>query len=311
MSGGLIALTTFARDFEYEYQGQTLTYTVIDENAKTCETKAGTLGATTIYPGNSTGAVNLVIPASVKDENNMEYSVVKIGAFGFGVNTFQSVTIPETIKVIDQHAFWHCTDLVSVTIPEGVTEIGYSAFQGCTALTSVTIPEGVTEIGYSAFQGCATLTSVTIPESVTYIGMGAFGSCSALTSITIPEGITLIGANAFWGCTSLISVYYGAKVPRIGYDGTFSDEVYEGATLYVPEEAIGRCKEIDPWRKFKKIEAFNFAGIEDIVADFDAEKPYEVYNLSGVKVADSSFDGLTPGHYIRRQGAKTEKIIVK
>lgn len=28
-----------ARDFTYEYEGQTLTYTVLDEDAKTCETK--------------------------------------------------------------------------------------------------------------------------------------------------------------------------------------------------------------------------------------------------------------------------------
>ena len=30
-----------ARDFTYTYEGQTLTYTVIDEDAKTCATKAG------------------------------------------------------------------------------------------------------------------------------------------------------------------------------------------------------------------------------------------------------------------------------
>ena len=35
------ALVSEARDFEYTYEGKTLTYTVIDEESKTCETKAG------------------------------------------------------------------------------------------------------------------------------------------------------------------------------------------------------------------------------------------------------------------------------
>ena len=30
-----------ARDFTYTYEGQTITYTVLDEEAKTCATKAG------------------------------------------------------------------------------------------------------------------------------------------------------------------------------------------------------------------------------------------------------------------------------
>lgn len=35
MLGVLLALPGIARDFTYEYKGQTLTYTVIDEDAKT------------------------------------------------------------------------------------------------------------------------------------------------------------------------------------------------------------------------------------------------------------------------------------
>ena len=35
MLGVLLALPGIARDFSYEYEGQTLTYTVISEDAKT------------------------------------------------------------------------------------------------------------------------------------------------------------------------------------------------------------------------------------------------------------------------------------
>lgn len=37
----LLALPVAAHDFDYTYAGKTLSYTVIDENAKTCMTRPG------------------------------------------------------------------------------------------------------------------------------------------------------------------------------------------------------------------------------------------------------------------------------
>ena len=45
-----------------------------------------------------------------------------------------------------------CSALQSVTIPDSVTSIGNHAFQSCSALQSVTIPDSVTSIGNNAFQ---------------------------------------------------------------------------------------------------------------------------------------------------------------
>ncbi len=47
------------------------------------------------------------------------------------------------------------------------------------------------------------------------------------------------------------------------------------------------------------------AGVNDIIAD-DANAPVEFFNMQGVKVS-----GDEPGLYIRRQGSKTSKIIVR
>lgn len=49
------------------------------------------------------------------------------------------------------------------------------------------------------------------------------------------------------------------------------------------------------------------AGVNDIFAD-DVNAPVEVYNLNGMKVAN---DNLAPGVYVKRQGNKTTKFIVK
>lgn len=182
-------------------------------------------------------------------------------------------------------------------------------------MASVIIHEGVTSIGKNAFFRCEELTSVTIPGSVTSIGDGAFFLCTDLTSVTIPESVTYIGKNAFYGCTKLISVYYAASDPIEGDSAIFFSEdennnIYDKATLYVPAEAVEKCKQIDPWKNFTKIEAYDFSRIEEVIADFNADEPYEVFNLNGVKAGDS-LNSLAPGLYIIRQGNTVKKIAVK
>ena len=114
--------------------------------------------------------------------------------------------IPNSVKVIDSHSFWHCKCLTSITIPNSVTTIGDDAFFYCEGLSSITIPNSVTSIGNSAFYDCSGLTSITIPNSVTSIGDYAFCSCIGLTSISIPNSVTSIGSSTFNYCSGLNSI---------------------------------------------------------------------------------------------------------
>ncbi|MBO4464090.1 MAG: PEGA domain-containing protein [Prevotella sp.] len=91
-------------------------------------------------------------------------------------------------------------NLTSISIPNSVTVIDEYAFVGCSNLTSISIPNSVTEIYYQAFEGCSNLTSIHIPNSVMTIGTGAFKGCSGLTSISIPNSVTVIGINPFFNC---------------------------------------------------------------------------------------------------------------
>lgn len=207
-----------ARDFQYTYIGQTLTYTVLNEAAKTVETKAGGYDRYgTLQPGNWVTDC-LQIPPTVTD-NGIEYTVTAIGKYSFYQNwKMFSAIIPKTITDIKERAFCGCYELGHIVLPDNLTTIGIKAFGGCDQLTSITIPEHVTSISDMVFESCENLTEVIVSKYATSIGIGAFRNCSALSSITIPESVTYIGAQFLQGCEKLSKIIYNAENATLGED---------------------------------------------------------------------------------------------
>ncbi|MBR5022079.1 MAG: leucine-rich repeat protein [Oscillospiraceae bacterium] len=121
-----------------------------------------------------------------------------------GVTTLGALTDSDS----SNPAFNDCTKLTSVTLPDSVNVIDIAAFAGCSSLTKVNIPNGVKKIDYITFMNCTSLTSITIPDSVTDISNYVFSGCNNLTQITLGKGIQTIYANAFWGCDKLWHVLY-------------------------------------------------------------------------------------------------------
>lgn len=86
---------------------------------------------------------------------------------------------------IGTSAFSGCSSLTSVTIPNSITVIETNAFSGCSNLTSVTIPDSVTVIESNAFSYCSKLKEFTIPKNVTKLGSWILYECDSLEKITI------------------------------------------------------------------------------------------------------------------------------
>ena len=100
----------------------------------------------------------------------------------------KNTTIPSSVTIIGNYAFWYCSGLTSVTIPSSVIYIGHFAFDGCSDLTSVTIPSSVRGIDIGAFQGCSGLTSVTVDlETPLVISPNTFNNCYNAT-LYVPVG---------------------------------------------------------------------------------------------------------------------------
>ncbi len=131
-------------------------------------------------------------------------------------------TIPNSVRLIGNSAFYACEKLTKVTISLGVTAIGDHAFHGCHNLVSVTIPTSITSIGEWAFAICRSLHNVTIPSSVMEIKDYAFCQCDNFTNMMIPNGVNIIGHHLFYGCDNLVSVELSNSVTSIG-EATFND----------------------------------------------------------------------------------------
>lgn len=191
-----------------------------------------------------------------------------------------------------------------------VTSIGESAFEWCSGLTSLTIGNSVTSIGDNAFSRCSDLMSVTIPDSVNSIGGGAFSGCNSLTKVILGKSVSDIGSEAFGECEKITDVICMAKkVP--GQQGhAFMQTVYDNATLHVLQGLINDYKAKSPWSLFINIsgDAEEASVVEDIESDeMNIGQPAEYYNLQGVRVAEPKKGAL----YLRKQGNKTEKIMMR
>ncbi len=242
----VLTLPAFARDFNYTYEGKTLFYTVIDEDAKTCMTRNGNWGDVKILKIPAIvndGTDNFTVTAIEKrsftfrsgsggdaqiEEVYIPETVTKIGAEAFGGNKpikLKFASLESFLRIEKEAIFYSSTSgelyindekYTSIEIPEGVTSIKDYQFHKFKDITTVKIPNSVTTIGEFAFYQCNGLTSIDLPSSVTTIGASAFTSCSGLTSIEIPNSVTTIGQSAFEYCSGLISIEIPNSVTTIG-----------------------------------------------------------------------------------------------
>ncbi len=142
----------------------------------------------------------VIIPESVT-YNGVTYTVTVMGRTSVGSRMSynkktRTVSLPATIKEIEECTFYACQGLKSINIPQGVKKINpYTFF--ATGLESVIIPEGVTEICTRAFNASEELTSVHLPSSLVKIDDFAFLATPKLQTISIPNSVKFIGNNAF------------------------------------------------------------------------------------------------------------------
>lgn len=120
----------------------------------------------------------------VKTENSI---MVKLNAVRLNGG---SITVPSSVGgFIVETVFVNKLNIESITIPDTVKILGNEAFLDCAYLTEVKFGANsqLEEIGRDTFKNCPSLKEITIPKSVTTIDPTAFDG-SALTNINGTAG---------------------------------------------------------------------------------------------------------------------------
>ena len=175
----------------------------------------------------------LEIPERIDDEI---VETISANSF-FGCENVVSVSLPSTIKTIENNAFNSCSKLKAITVnkvnpffasvdgvlfsknlsvlikyPEGREELSYR------------IPDSVRKIAPYAFSSCLNITTILNAQKIEEIGEKAFAGCRYLTNLALSSHIEM-GNDVFDGCISLGYI----KVGDVGLGGgvVFYDKGFE------------------------------------------------------------------------------------
>ena len=172
-------------------------------------------------PEDITGA--LTIPATVQNEDGIEFAVKSIGKHAFdgwereNAHSMTSVTIAEGITTIDTWAFQNCPELETVILPESVENIYGAAFAYSPKLATINLPSQLTIIYDWTFTNCSSLKSINIPEGVTTIMNNAFMG-SGIESIKFPSTLTEVYNSAFHSCANLKTIDFTGCSAMFDYE---------------------------------------------------------------------------------------------
>lgn len=212
-------------------------------------------------------------PWQEKYRNRITEIIVEEGVESFGgwgpYCSLSTITLPSSLKVIEDHAFDQCSRLSDFIIPDGIIEIGSHAFSKCGNLTNIFIPASVEKIGDGAFYQCDRLKEITvdsgnwnysslegvlfnfnqteliqypdgkenydtyiIPAGVQHIGDGAFSS-SRFNMIVIPDSVVDIKDSAFYQ-SSVKNIFIGegtVNIERLAFCSSSLREIFIGSNV--------------------------------------------------------------------------------
>ena len=178
---------------------------------------------------NKDKTVLLLYPAGRKGDYTVPASVVKIAGSAFTCCEVATLTIPETVKEIEDCAFNHCAITSSLVFPASVTDISHRKFCDCYLTEIVIHPDNPV---YSSKDGVLFNKDKTeliiypnwkegsynVPSLVVKIADRAFYDCSKLWSVVIPNSVIEIGSEAFFDCKGLLHIDIPVSVIKIAND---------------------------------------------------------------------------------------------
>ena len=169
---------------------------------------------------------------------------ISIGKFAFyECDQLCYISLPNTLKSIEDYAFSSCSALSKIDLPESVSSVGFGAFYRCktmsdmtlsvigdgkenthigyifgaktadwnenfvpTSLRRVTLLDTCTRIENKAFANCKSIVEINFSDKLEFIGIRSFVNCRSLAKIDCPTSLKIISGDAFFGCNNIVSL---------------------------------------------------------------------------------------------------------
>lgn len=174
--------------------------------------------------------------------------VESILSYAFGSKTLESVTIPVTLRAMEERAFngakvkkVYIRDLVAWCQISfgGINASPITEYNNATVyvnrkpITELVIPNTVTTIRTRTFAYWEQITSLKLPDYLTGISSLAFNGCVGLKEIVLPESLQWTEASAFGKCYGLEKVVFKGRPTSTVHARLFED-CYNLTDIYVP-----------------------------------------------------------------------------
>lgn len=200
-----------------------------------------------------------------------------------------SLVIFDGIEIIGQRAFADCTHITEIQLPQTLRYIEDYAFYNNSSVKTLYIPDSVESIGYRAFAHMESLEELRLPEKIDgeycNIRCEAFESCTKLEKVYIPENI-MLEYMAFGYVDSMrmenfvIEGYNNSEAQRYAENGGFTFVCLNPATFGELDNGVN-------WRIDEEIGALYIDGSGDIC--FSSEQaPWFVHKdkINYVSISD-------------------------
>ena len=245
-----------------------------------------------------------------------KYGVREIGPEAYsGCSSLRGIDLSNGVKKIGNSAFYHSSKYIGywddiIYIPEGCVFIGDNAFAEMN-LGSVSFPSTLEYIGNESFKRCG-LETVKLPNGLQYIGSWAFADNYSLEEVRFPASVLRVGGNAFDGNNSIKNVYAYVVEPLELGQNTFEGQVFQNATLHVPETAFGNYYWDTQWSQFRSLVEFNepyeyFYLNKDLVIDEETPR-LEGDTIPGTGEVQGPDADLNPGSGLVVEGSESQDL---
>ncbi len=222
---------------------------------------------------------NAVLPDGM--DFKVKEGTVSIADYAFYKNNLiTSLTIPESVEIIGNHAFHRCESLNEVIFEDNsrLVQIGDYGFASCYSLTSIELPSGVDTLNYAVFSGAA-LESFTITENIKEIFKSALGSTN-LTEIYIPAHVR-VNERAFACCEQMKRFTVHPDHPELmsdEYGAVYSKD--KKILYYVPSKLEPSVYKVADTTEHIAYSAFSYTDVEHVVFN-DTLKTVEKGTFTG------------------------------